>query len=96
MKYLLTATRTFEKRSSEIVKRNPQIKNKLTLVLETLSNNPFHIRLMTHKVISKRYGRKYSSRVSGDIRIIWNFAGKKSIVILLLDIGGHTGKRGVY
>ncbi len=65
-------------------------------VLSTMSVDPFTNSLNTHKVISKQYKLCYSSRVDGDLRIIWNFNKEKKLTILALDIGGHSGSASVY
>jgi len=38
----------------------------------------------------------FSSWLDPDLRIIWNFDGENKIVIILLDIGGHSGGKSVY
>ena len=40
-------------------------------------------------------GKVYSSFISGDIRIIWEFSNG-SLHILVLNIGGHSGTNNVY
>jgi mRNA-degrading endonuclease YafQ of YafQ-DinJ toxin-antitoxin module len=61
-----------------------------------VSENPFIPELHTHKVISKEFGSAFSSRVNGDIRIIWNYDKFGVMTILLLDLGGHSGFGRVY
>ncbi len=39
------------------------------------------------------YGEVFSSRVNGNLRIIWIFWTTGKVV---LDIGGHSGKNKVY
>jgi mRNA-degrading endonuclease YafQ of YafQ-DinJ toxin-antitoxin module len=38
----------------------------------------------------------YSSSISGDLRIIWEFSENEINIIDLLDIGGHSGSKSVY
>jgi len=38
----------------------------------------------------------YSSRLTNDLRIIWNFENGKTKVLDVFDIGGHSGKSKVY
>jgi len=38
----------------------------------------------------------YSSKVTGDLRIIWNFDKNNNLFLILLDLGGHEGKNKVY
>lgn len=56
---------------------------------------PFYPSLETHKVQTRFLGERWSSSVSGDVRIIWDFSNDR-ILILLLDIGRHNGKKKVY
>lgn len=96
MKHYLILQDSFLKESNRIVRANPILANKIRNVLKTLTIDPFYKGLKTHKVESKLFGRRYSSRVSGDIRIIWDFDAAKRKIILLLTIGGHSGKHQVY
>ncbi|MFC1627207.1 type II toxin-antitoxin system YafQ family toxin [Patescibacteria group bacterium] len=94
--YQLTAYKEFLNRSKKFVKNNPQNKQKLNKALKKLAKNPFHASLKTHKVSHKLIGKAYSSWVTGDIRIIWDFTQEKSPKILLINLGGHSGKDKVY
>jgi mRNA-degrading endonuclease YafQ of YafQ-DinJ toxin-antitoxin module len=96
--HLLVANEYFKKKVKKILKANIQISSALKKVLEILEKNPFSPSLKTHKVISKNYGEAYSTRLTGDLRIIWQFGDKnEEIKILnLLDVGGHSGTNKVY
>ncbi len=78
------------------MKNNSDLKSKTILTFEYLQVNPFLSNLKTHKVNSKIKKGVFSSRISGDIRIIWEFSETKVEVLDLLDIGGHSGSKGVY
>jgi mRNA-degrading endonuclease YafQ of YafQ-DinJ toxin-antitoxin module len=45
--------------------------------------------LKTHKIRTKNEHYFYSSRVTGDIRIIWQFDEYNQINIIMVDFGGH-------
>jgi mRNA-degrading endonuclease YafQ of YafQ-DinJ toxin-antitoxin module len=94
MNYELEFSPNFNRKLKKLLKGNPAFKKRVEKTLETLSRDPFSAPLKTHK-ISIRSGVHYSSKVTGDIRIIWNFIDKKT-VLLLITIGGHEGSRGVY
>ena len=64
--------------------------------IDLMKKNPFYKSLRTHKVLTKNFGTKYSSRVTNDIRIIWGFSEEKNLVIYLMDLGGHNGTNKVY
>ena len=79
-----------------LVKKDVALKARVGKVLMKLRVFPYDPSLRTHKVIAKDLGEAWSSRVTSDIRIIWSFDGKDNLVILLLTMGGHSGKRKVY
>ena len=95
-KYRLRFTKSFENRYIKLLKKNRQLKEKVDRTLEILKNNPFNPSLKTHKVVSRNVGEAFASGVTGDIRIIWHFDKFEILVIILLDIGGHSGSRKVY
>ncbi len=86
----------FIKKSAKLVKKNPEIENKIKSSLDALQENPTNPVLKTHKVITKNKEKVLSSRVSGDIRIIWNYRQNKAYILDIMDIGGHSGKNKVY
>jgi mRNA-degrading endonuclease YafQ of YafQ-DinJ toxin-antitoxin module len=80
---------------SKYIKNNPALLKRFQLAFEKLIDDQFSPTLRTHKVISKSFGTVYSSRVTGDIRIIWNYH-QDQIVILVYMVGSHSGKKAVY
>ena len=94
-KYQLEFTKKAAKKYKKLTTGNKQLQQKIQEILKILIDEPFHSRLKTHKVQISNYGIVYSSSVTKDIRIIWEL-GKDKITIVLLDIGGHSGSKGVY
>lgn len=95
MGHIVKTSSLFERRYKKLTKGNKQLKKRVRKVVELLSKNPFSSNLNTHKVNVKNFtGEYYSSTVTGDIRIIWEFEDK--IIILIVNIGGHSGKNKVY
>jgi mRNA interferase YafQ len=92
----LSPTPYFEKKYVRLIKKNKQIKEKFIGTLDTLQINPFDSSLKTHKVNAKIKPGVFSSRVTGDLRIIWEFSDTEISVIDLLDLGGHSGSGSVY
>lgn len=88
MNYNLIFSKDFLKSYSKLVKRNKDLKNRIDNVLLLLAKDPFYVGLKTHKADTVLYGYKFSSRVTGDLRIIWDFEDGKQ-VILVLTILGH-------
>lgn len=86
----------FKRKYKRLTKKNPHIKDLVKKSLQKLSNNPFDLSLHTHKVSSRVRPNVYSSKVNGDIRIIWDFSDESVNIIDLYDIGGHSGVNKVY
>ncbi len=78
----------FDRKYRKYKKLNQSIFNKITSTICKLQTDPFQQSLKTHQVNLSNFGECFSSRVSGNVRIIWKF--KKNVaVILCLNIGGH-------
>lgn len=82
-------TQSFDKSYKKNIKNNNELIKRTSKAIKLLMNNPFFPSLRSHKVNTKRHGQKWSSYISGDIRIIWEFGQKNSADISLLDIGTH-------
>ena len=76
MSYELKYLEEFLRRKNKIIKNNFVLFSRIESTLKILKTNPFYRSLQTHK-ITKSFGTCYSSRVMGDLRILW-------ILILLL------------
>lgn len=94
--FTLVATEPFKKTTEKIIGNNEILKKKLKTTLQKLALNPSHPSLQSHKVNTKDYGIRWSSWVTGDIRIIWDYDIEQRLVIILLDIGTHSGTHKVY
>lgn len=93
--YTLFPTKAFLRKAKKLID-SAQKRQNLEESLIKLETNPFYSTLKTHKVQSGKYGLMYSSRVTGDLRIIWNFDQDDKLILLLLDLGGHEGGNKVY
>jgi mRNA-degrading endonuclease YafQ of YafQ-DinJ toxin-antitoxin module len=87
--FIVHLSTNFDKKFKKLVKSNKALKKEIFKSLETLSSDPFYSSLRTHKVFHRVYGLSFSSRITGDIRIIWDFDDNNTMVIIALDIGGH-------
>lgn len=94
-KYHLEFTKKTARKYKKLTVKNTHLQEKIQEILKVLVDAPFHSKLKTHKVHITNYGIVYSSQVTQDIRIIWDLE-KERITIILLDIGGHSGSKGVY
>lgn len=94
--YTFKRSTHFKKNYKKLVKNNEFIESKIINTLQKLAEDPFQISLRTHNVVAKGIGKSKSTTVTGDIRIIWNFDTDSKTILLLLNIGGHSGSRSVY
>lgn len=94
--YSLAGTVSFDATYANLIRGNPELKKRTIKTFYLLASDPFYPSLNSHKVDTRHYGKKWSSSVTGDIRIIWDFAKNEEKVINLYDIGSHTGKHKVY
>ena len=94
--YDLSPTPYFKKKYVKLIKNNQELKNKISKTFEFLQDNPFLPNLKTHKVDSKVKNGVFSSRITGDLRIVWEFSAEEVNILDLLDIGGHSGTNKVY
>ena len=94
--YQLIYTKHFSLSTKKLIKKDRKLGDKIIKTLQILHNNPFDSKLLSHKVNARIYKTNWSSRVTGDIRIIWNFGSDDKLIILLLNIGSHSGNKKVY
>lgn len=81
---------------NKLVAKNSQLIKKIEKTVAWLCIDPFHPGLRTHRANTRRNGLKWSSFVTGDIRIVWDFDQQDRLVIILFDLGGHSGGSKVY
>lgn len=92
----LIFTKNFDNTYTAIIKGSKEKENRILKVLNFLQQDPFYPSLKTHKVNTKNFGETWSSRVTGDVRIIWDFDKEKKQAIILLAIGTHSGTHKEY
>lgn len=94
--YILRLTETFLAQKTKILGNDEQLNKRLKSTLQKLSLNPIYPSLRSHKVNTPDYGIRWSSWVTEDMRIIWDYDENERLVIVLLDIGMHSGSHKVY
>lgn len=94
--FTLIFTRNFDEKYIQVIKKNKEVEKKIRKALHFLKQDPFYPSLKTHKANTKNYGEKWSSWATGDIRIIWDYDMENRLVIILLDIGKHSGTHKIY
>lgn len=77
---------SFNKSFKKLVKNSPEIEAKFWDKIDIFYENPFDIRLKTHKLTGK-LKNLWSFSVDFDIRVIFNFESDN--LISFLDIGTH-------
>jgi len=88
---ILTTDTSFKRSFKRLVKKNPQLQDRILAVLELLGNDPFHPSLKSHKLTGKLEGL-WSCSVAYDCRIIFAFKNDEETgndLIVLTDIGSH-------
>jgi mRNA-degrading endonuclease YafQ of YafQ-DinJ toxin-antitoxin module len=93
--YKIETTSIFDKGYSKLIMNNKLLEKKILKTIEKLKEEPSYPGLKTHVVNLPSWGKVCSSWVTGDIRIIWKEIDCE-LILLLLDIGGHSGGAKVY
>jgi mRNA-degrading endonuclease RelE of RelBE toxin-antitoxin system len=93
--YKYEFTKNFERKSSKLFQKDNSMRKRFYKTLKKVLNDPFYKGLRTYKVNTSKWGQIYSSRITGDIRVLWDFSENK-LKILIIDIGGHEGSKAVY
>jgi len=96
MAYRLRFTRIYKTKYEKITRKDLKLKSQIVKVHKLLSLDPHSPSLKSHKVNAVNFGQAWSSRVTGDIRIIWNYDKQEQLIILILNIGSHSGSSKVY
>lgn len=89
MSWLIKPSKHFKRDYKKLIKNNPVLECKIDEVLDLLSLDPKDPTLRSHKVRLHAFGEVWSTRVTGDIRILWDYDEDDERIILLLTIGGH-------
>ncbi|MBD1828553.1 type II toxin-antitoxin system mRNA interferase toxin, RelE/StbE family [Microcoleus vaginatus GB1-A2] len=82
---------SFKRAFKRVIKRNPQLGEKIFSVLELLVNDPFSPSLKAHKLRGQLEGL-WACWVESDCRIIYTFEQDNETqeeLIVLIDIGTH-------
>lgn len=90
------STTNFNNKYKKLTKNNKLLAKQTLETVNRISLNPKERGLKAHKVITDRGEIAWSSKVNGDIRIVWQYRKDKFDLIELLTIGGHSGKNKVY
>ena len=82
---------SFKKAFRKLIKKNPNLQNKIIEVLNILAEDPFTPSLKSHK-LTGNLTNLWSCSVNYDCRIIFRFSQNENsdnLLIILVDIGSH-------
>lgn len=94
--YVLRFLSTYPSTYKALIKGNKVFEKRTEKALKLLKNDPFYPSLKSHKVNTRNFGEKWSSRITDDLRIIWDFDEVEKQIILLLAITKHSGSHREY
>jgi mRNA interferase YafQ len=88
--YIIQVTKGFQRKYFKLVKKDHDLKNRVKKTWQLMKQDPFYPSLKTHKVRHSLHGELYSSWVTDNVRLIWDFRqSRNKVYILSLDIGDH-------
>lgn len=94
--YTLIPTKTFDESYKKTIKVDKEKIKRTQKALNLLQQNPLYPSLKSHKVNTRSFRERWSSWVTGNLRIIWDFDAEQQLVILLLAITEHSGTHKQY
>lgn len=94
--YELHFVSTFAPSYKVLIKGNQELEKRVEKALRLLKNDPFYPSLKSHKVNTRNFGQKWSSWITGDLRIIWDFDEAEKQIMLLFVITKHSGSHKEY
>jgi addiction module RelE/StbE family toxin len=87
----LVAHKSFKRAFKKLIKKNPQLQERILYILDLLENDPFTPSLKSHKLTGDLDGY-WSCSVNYDCRIIFTFSqdeDSEETLIILVDLGSH-------
>jgi len=94
--YVQFSTPTFDKAYKKIIKGDLEKEKRTKKAIKLMRTDPFYPSLKSHKVKTRNFGEKWSSWITGDLRIIWDFDPEEKMRIMLFVIVTHTGTHREY
>lgn len=94
--YTPVSTHTFDESYKRIIKGNLEKEKRIKKAVDLMRIDPFYPSLKSHKVKTRNFGEKWSSFVTSDLRIIWDFDEEEMQIILLFTITKHSGSHREY
>lgn len=92
----LLTTNNYDETYANVTKRDKILQKRVQKALRFLRHDPFYPSLKSHRVSTRNFGERWSSWITGDLRIIWDFDKEQRLTILLLAITEHSGTHREY
>jgi len=87
-KYKLLTLGQFD-RDIKKFRKNKEILLRINTTLKLLLTDPYASTLQTHQVNLPSLGYVRSSRVTGDLRLLWVFDHEDALLIIAIRLQGH-------
>jgi len=94
--YILRFPDSFKPTYNIIVKEDKKKEKRIKKALNLLRQDPFYPSLKSHKINTRSFGVRWSSWITGDLRIIWDFDSEEKLRIILFALVTHTGAHREY
>lgn len=94
--YAPISTPTYDAAYKKLIKGDTEKEKRAKKAVKLMRTDPFYPSLKSHKVNTRSFGKKWSSRITSDLRIIWDFDETEKQIILLLAITKHSGSHREY
>lgn len=94
--YILHFASSFDSTYKILIKSNKELEKRTEKALRLLKNDPFYPSLKSHKVNTRSFGEKWSSFITSDLRIIWDFDQEEKLILLIFAITKHSGSHREY
>ena len=92
----LLTTSFYDKSYLRVTKKDKILQKRVQKALKFLRQDPFHPSLKSHRVNTRNFGERWSSWITGDLRIIWDFDNEQRLTVILLAITEHSGTHREY
>ena len=94
--YILVSTPNFDETYKKLIKGAREKEKRTKKAIKLMHTDPFYPSLKSHRVNTRNLGGKWSSWITGDLRIIWDFNETEKQIIHLFAITKHSGSHREY
>lgn len=94
--YTPVSTPTYDESYKKLIKGDQEKEKRANKAVKLMRIDPFYPSLKSHKVNTRNFREKWSSWITGDLRIIWDFDETEKQIILLYAITKHSGSHREY